>query len=90
MEVPIIIGVESDCVSGLFVTVGSFVVKRRVKSKNVVSVPSVHDISITYSDVVFTSILECSDKIKEASENESTSKKMKTKIPQCRNNSKIP
>ena len=69
MEVPIIIGVESDCVSGLSVTAGSFVVKRSVKSKNVVSVPSVHDISITYSNVGFTSKLEFSDKIRDASEN---------------------
>ena len=50
MEAPIIIGVES----GLSVTVESFVVKRSVKSKNVVSIPSVQDISITYSEVVLT------------------------------------
>ena len=60
------------------VTAESLVVKRSVRSKNVVSVPSVQDISITYSEVVLTSILEFSDKIREASENnECTSYKMK-------------
>ena len=56
------------------------------------SVPSVQDILITYSEAVLTSILELSDKIREASENESTSYKMKNKqkIPQCRHNSKTP
>jgi hypothetical protein len=50
----------------------------------VVSIPSVQDISITYSEVVLTSILEFSDKIRAASENECTSYKMKSrqKIPQ--------
>ena len=84
METPIIIGVESNCESGFSVTAGSFVVNRSVKSKNVVSIPSVQDISITYSEVVLTSILEFSDKIRAASENECTSYKMKNKqtIPQ--------
>jgi hypothetical protein len=45
----------------------------------VVSVPSVHDILITYSEVVLTSILEFSDKNRDASENECTSNKMKNK-----------
>jgi hypothetical protein len=65
-----IIGVESDCESG------SIVVNRSVKSKNVVSIPSVQDILITYSEVVLTSILEFSEKIREASEDEYTSNKM--------------
>jgi hypothetical protein len=65
-----IIGVESDCESG------SFVVNRSVKSKNVVSIPSVQDILNTYSEVVLTSILEFSEKIREASEDECTSNKM--------------
>lgn len=85
MKTPIIIGVVSDCVSGFSVTAGSFfVVKRSVRLKNVVSVPSVHDILITYSEVVLTSILEFSDKIRDASENECISYKMKNKqkIPQ--------
>ena len=84
METPIIIGVESNCESGFTVTAGSFVVNRSVKSKNVVSIPSVQDILITYSEVVLTSILEFSDKIRAASENECTSYKMKSrqKIPQ--------
>ena len=78
MKAPIIIGVVSDCVSGLSVTAGFFfVVKRSVRLKNVVSVPSVHDILITYSEFVLTSILEFSDKIREASANECTSYKMK-------------
>ena len=78
MEAPIIISIVSDCVSGLFA------VKRSVRLKNVVSVPSVQDILITYSEVVLTSIPEFSDRIREASENESTSYKMKNKqkIPQ--------
>jgi hypothetical protein len=84
METPIIIGVESNCESGFSVTARSLVVNRSVKSKNVVSIPSVQDILITYSEVVLTSILEFSDKIKAASENECTSYKMKKtpKIPQ--------
>ena len=78
MEAPIIIGVVSDCVSGFSVTAGSFfIVKRSVRLKNVVSVPSVQDILITYSEVVLTSILEFSDQIREASANECTSYKMK-------------
>ena len=78
METPIIISIVSDCVSGLSV------VKRSVRLKNVVSVPSVQDILITYSEVVLTSILEFSDRIREASENECISYKMKNKqkIPQ--------
>ena len=80
MKAPIIIGVVSDCVSGLSVTAGFFfVVKRSVRLKNVVSVPSVHDILITYSEFVLTSILEFSDKNRDASENECTSNKMKNK-----------
>jgi len=75
MEAPITIGVES----GLSVTADSFVVNRSVKSKNVVSIPSVQDILITYLEVVLTSILEFSDKTREASENECTSSKMKRK-----------
>ena len=77
MKAPIIISIVSDCeidsveVSGL-----SFVVNRSVKLKNVVSVPSVQDILITYS-VVLTSMLEFSDKIREASANEYTIYKMK-------------
>ena len=69
METPIIIGsgILSDGVSGLFV------VRRSVRSKDVVSVPSEQDILITYSEAVLTSILALSDKIREASENESTS-----------------
>jgi hypothetical protein len=55
----------------------AFIVKRSVRLKNVVSVPSVQDILITYSEVVLTSILEFSDKIREASANECTSYKMK-------------
>jgi hypothetical protein len=49
-----------------------------------VSVPSVQDILITYSEAVLTSMLEFSDKIREAAENENTSYKMKNKqkIPQ--------
>jgi hypothetical protein len=43
----------------------------------VVSLPSVQDILITYSEAELTSILECSDKIRDASENECTSYKMK-------------
>ena len=78
MEAPIIIiiSIVSDCVSS--------VIKRIVRSKNVVSVPSVQDMLITYSEAVLTSILEFSDKIREASENENTSYKMKNKqkIPQ--------
>ena len=73
MEPPIINGILSDGVSGLFV------VKRSVRSKDVVSVPSEQDILITYSEAVLTSILALSDKIREASENESTSYKMKNK-----------
>jgi hypothetical protein len=61
MEAPIIIGIVSDCVSGLSV------VKRSVRLKNVVSVPSVQDILITYLEVVLTSIPEFSDRIREAS-----------------------
>ena len=79
MEAPVIIGIVSDCVSGLSVTSGSFVVNRSVRSKNVVSVPSVQDIVIIYSEVVLTSIFEFSDKIREASENECISNKMKKK-----------
>ena len=75
MEAPIIIGVES----ALSVTAESFDVNRSVKSKNVVSIPSVQDIVITYSEVVVTSILEFSVKIREASANECTSNKMKRK-----------
>ena len=75
MEAPIIIGVESD----VSVTAESFVVNRSVKSKNVVSIPSVQDILITYSEVVLTSIIEFSDKMREASENECTGNKMKRK-----------
>ena len=75
MEAPIIIGVES----GLSVTADPFVVNRSVKSKNVVSIPSVQDILITYLEVVLTSILEFSDKMREASENECTSNTMKRK-----------
>ena len=84
MEAPIIIGIVSDCVSGLPVTSGSLVVNRSVRSKNAVSVPSVQDILIIYSEVELTSILEFSDKVREASENEYTSYKMKKKqkIPQ--------
>ena len=65
MEEPIIISLllSVDGVSGLFV------VKRIVRSKDVVSVPSVQDILITYSEAELTSILECSDKIRDASEN---------------------
>jgi hypothetical protein len=50
----------------------------------VVSVPSVQDILIIYSEVELTSILEFSDKVREASENEYTSYKMKKKqkVPQ--------
>ena len=88
MEAPIISGrgILSDGVSGLFVVI------RSVRSKDVVSVPSEQDILITYSEAVLTSILALLDKIREASENESTSYKMKNKhkIPQCRNNSKTP
>jgi hypothetical protein len=88
MEAPIISGrgILSDGVSGLFV------VKRSVRSKDVVSVPSEQDILITYSEAVLTSIFALPDKIREASENESTSYKMKNKhkIPQCRNNFKTP
>ena len=73
MEAPIIIGVESV----LSVTAESFDVNRSVKSKNVVSIPSVQDIVIIYSEVVVTSILEFSVKIREASANECTSYKMK-------------
>jgi hypothetical protein len=79
MEAPIIIGVISDWVLGFSVTAGSFVVKISVKSKNVVSIPTVQDILITYSEVVLTSILEFSDKIRDASENECTSNTMKSK-----------
>ena len=84
MEAPIIIGIISDCVSGLSVTSGSFAVNRSVRSKNVVSVPSVQDILIIYSEVELTSILEFSDKVRDASENEYTSYTMKNKqkIPQ--------
>ena len=91
MKAPIIIGVISDWVLGFSVTAGSFVVKISVKSKNVVSVPSVQDIVITYPEVVVTSPLEFSVKIREASANEYTSNKMKNtkQIPQCGNNSKI-
>jgi hypothetical protein len=60
MKAPIIIGVISDWVLGFSVTAGSFVVKISVKSKNVVSVPSVQDIVITYPEVVVTSPLEFS------------------------------
>ena len=76
MEAPIIISIVSDCASS--------VVKRIVRSKNVVTVPSVQDMLITYSEAVLTSILEFADKIREASENEYTSYKMKNKqkIPQ--------
>ena len=87
IEALIIIGVVSDCESGLSV------VRRNLRSKNVVSVPSVQDILSTYSEFVLTSILEFSGKIRDASEkNECTSNKMKNKqkIPQCRNNSKTP
>jgi hypothetical protein len=77
MEAPIIIDVESDWVLGFSVTAESFDVNRSVKSKNVVSIPSVQDIVITYSEVVVTSILEFSVKIREASANECTSYKMK-------------
>ena len=86
MKAPIIISIVSDCeidfatsveVSGLSVTSGSFVVNRSVKLKNVVSVPSVQDILITYSEVVLTSMFEFSDKIRAASENEYTSYIMK-------------
>ena len=84
MEAPIIIGVES----GLSVTVKSFVVNRSVKSKNVVSIPSVQDILITYSEVVVTSLLELSGKIREASANECASNKMK-RIYHSRNNYKL-
>jgi hypothetical protein len=78
MEAPIIIGVVSYSLSGLSVTAGSFfIVKRSVRLKNVVSVPSVQDILITYSEVVLTSLLEFSVKIREASANECTSYKMK-------------
>jgi hypothetical protein len=60
------------------------VVKRSVRLKNVVSVPSVQDMLITYWEVVLTSILEVSDRIRETSENECISYKMKNKqkIPQ--------
>jgi len=75
MEAPIIIGVESD----VSVTAESFVVNRSVKSKNVVSIPLLHDILIAYSDIVLTLLLEFSDKIREASENECTSNKVKRK-----------
>ena len=54
MEAPIIIGIISDCVSSLSVTSGSFVVNRSVRSKNVVSFPSVQDILIIYSEVELT------------------------------------
>ena len=76
MERPIIIIIVSDCVSP--------VVNRIVRSKNVVSVPSVQDMLITYSEAVLTSKLEFADKIRDASENEYTSYKMKNKqkIPQ--------
>jgi hypothetical protein len=76
MKAPIIISIVSDCeidfatsveVSGLSVTSGSFVVNRSVRSKNVVSNPSVQDILIIYSEVELTSILEFSDKVREAS-----------------------
>jgi hypothetical protein len=69
MEAPIISGrgILSDGVSGLFVVI------RSVRSKDVVSVPSEQDILITYSEAVLTSILALPDKIREASENESTS-----------------
>ena len=77
METPIIIGVASDCESGFSVKAGSFVVNRSAKSKNVVSIPSVQDILITYSEVELTSIFDFSDKIREASENECTINKMK-------------
>ena len=50
-------------------TAGCLVVKRSGRSKNVVYVPSVQDISMTYSEVVLTSLLEFSDKIREGSEN---------------------
>ena len=70
MEAPIIIGIVSDGVSGLSVTSGSLVVNRSVRSKNVVSISSVQDILIIYSEVELTSILEFSDKVREASENE--------------------
>jgi hypothetical protein len=73
MEAQIIISILSDGVSGLFV------VKIIVRSKDVVSVPSVQYILITYSEAVLTSILEFSDKIREASENEYTSYKIKNK-----------
>ena len=84
MEAPSIIGIISDWVSNLSVTSGSFVVNRSVRSKKVVSFPSVQDILIIYSEVELTSILEFSDKVREASENEYTSYKMKKKqkIPQ--------
>ena len=84
MEAPIIISVISDCILGFFVTAGSFVEKISVKLKNVVSIPSVQDILITYSEAVLTSILEFSDKIRDASENEYTSykKRIIQKIPQ--------
>ena len=80
MEEPIIISLLLSVVG----VSGLFVVKRIVRSKDVVSVPSVQDILITYSEAVLTSILEFSDKIREASENENTSYKMKNKqkIPQ--------
>jgi hypothetical protein len=45
----------------------------------VVSVPSVQDILIIYSEVELTLMLEFSDKMREASENEGTSYKMKNK-----------
>ena len=71
MAAPIIISIVSDCASGVSV------VKRSVRLKNVVSLPSVQDMLITYSEAELTSILECSDKIRDASENECTSYKMK-------------
>ena len=76
MEALIIFGFESDCESGFSVTAGSFVVNRSVKSKNVVSNPSVQYILITYSEAALTSMFEFSDKIREASENECTINKM--------------
>jgi hypothetical protein len=79
MEALIIFGVESDCESGFSVTAGSFVVNRSVKSKNVLSNPSVQYILITYSEAALTSMFEFSDKIREASENECASNKMKRK-----------
>jgi hypothetical protein len=54
MEPPIIISLLLPVVG----VSGLFVVKRIVRSKDVVSVPSVQDILITYSEAVLTSILE--------------------------------